>query len=373
MHALRRRDRLDTHTNDVRRGASQVSRFLFLAVIGLIAWAVLDYFFGASFFLRADGIVSQKQFIISAPVQAMVTDMTVSPGMHVHAGQKLGTIASEQVEETIATLTTQLTGHLSQVAQLALRREQLRTLVPSAKQRAADAQLVWHQAKGIADQRFLTAMRAAELKGNASKLADEAASLEAESRSLESRLQSLEDAAAGARNAINKLKNSYRDGEIVAPVDGVISAKLASVGEVVVPGNEIAEILTGEKQVLAYLPDSYLFPVSVGDEVEVRYGYNSHQGIVTDLLPLSASVPVEFQRAFQARERGHMMRISVPADIMVPTMARVRIRQSLIAAPVTRRLIKKARSATSTVAASCLPIVESTIRVAIDRIARAFG
>lgn len=329
MRALRRRDRVDSHRNDVRRSASRASRFLFLLFLGALSILLLDYLFGSSLFLRADGLVVQRKVVVAAPDQARIVALNVVPGAKVAQGQVIARVSSERVAESVANLTTTLTGHLSRIAELEVRADQLKVQVPSARQRAQDAEAVWAQTRGIADQRLLTASRAAEIRGLASSLNDQAAALQAEASSLENRLSDLKRAASEARTAIDRLRDAYGSGEIAAPVSGVVGAKLASVGEVLVAGASVLDILTGEKGVLAYMPDSYLFGVGPGQEVTVGYGYDSYPGRVAELLPVADQLPLEFQRVFQPRERGQLVRITLPQDAPIPVFAKVRIREPI--------------------------------------------
>ena len=327
MRTLRRRPRIDTHRNDVRRSASRKARLAYIVLLGAMAYAMLDYLFGATLFLRADGMAIQKKFVVAATEQIRITAVYVSPGTHVVQGQEIAKASSPRVAESLANLTTSRTGHLSRIAELEVRRDQLAALIPSARQRAQDAGAVWEQARSIVDQRLISAQRAAELRASALNLNDQVAAFEAEARSIDGQLADLKKAADESLHAIENLKRAFGGGEIVAPVTGVVGARIASVGEVLTPGNSVTEILAGEKHVLAYLPDVYLFPVGPGHQVRVEYGYDSYPAIISEILPLSDQVPLEFQRVFQPRDRGQLVRISLAPDAPIPVFAKVRIRE----------------------------------------------
>jgi hypothetical protein len=75
----------------------------------------------------------------------------------------------------------------------------------------------------------------------------------------------------------------------------------------------------------AYLPDSYLFDLKVGQRVYVRSYTQSIVGVVESLLPMTDAMPPEFQIPGDVRQRGQVFKISIPEGASLPLDQKVKI------------------------------------------------
>jgi hypothetical protein len=152
-------------------------------------------------------------------------------------------------------------------------------------------------------------------------------------QSLKAELVSLAGELAANRNALRQVSDTYGslqhafdDGALYAPAAGHVGSKVMSAGAVLGPGgNDIATIYTGPSFILAYLPDSYLFDLKVGERVFVRSYTQSMIGLVEDLLPMTDAMPPEFQVPGDVRQRGQIFKISIPESVSLPLDQKVKI------------------------------------------------
>ena len=129
--------------------------------------------------------------------------------------------------------------------------------------------------------------------------AREAAALRAEAASLESEKTALEGNISRSVGALEKARQTYRDGAIVASVGGTVGAKVVPAGTVLRPGEALADIYHGDKYVIAYLPTSRLYPIAIGKPVIVTDGVNrpaqgSHRAHRRHHGRGARRVPIEF-------------------------------------------------------------------------------
>jgi hypothetical protein len=83
-------------------------------------------------------------------------------------------------------------------------------------------------------------------------------------------------------------------------------------------GEPLLEILTGESHVLAYTNPGTLYRIRPGDPVTIKYGMRTLRGWIEEVLPITAALPQEFQKAFRPKERAQVIRIAIEKTVDVP-------------------------------------------------------
>ena len=154
-------------------------------------------------------------------------------------------------------------------------------------------------------------------------------SLSAESRVLKDELNALTAAVKDAEAALRDLQASYADGLVRASVAGSIGASVPSVGDVYRPGDQLLSIFSGEPYVLVYLPRRYIFPIYVGMRLQVTDGRRTANAIIAEILPLTATLPKEFQNTFQPLNRNQLAKIRLSRKASFPLNQKVSVTRSL--------------------------------------------
>ena len=142
---------------------------------------------------------------------------------------------------------------------------------------------------------------------------------------LNGELSSLDKAFANANDAITKLQALYSDGIVRSPVSGSIGASVPSVGNVYRPGDPILSIYSGDPYVLVYLPRRYLFPLFVGMELRLTDGRDIADGVIAEILPVTDTLPKEFQNTFQPQDRNQLAKIKLASPATFPLNQKVSV------------------------------------------------
>lgn len=310
MKRLRSKSRVDTLAVQQSWRSGQWTRRIYLVLLAAIALVVLNYSLGDAVILRADGMVVRDRYDVGATFPAKVAAVYVEKGDRVDKGQVLAKLESAEILKDIAQLSLQFADISTRDAQIAIRAGTTRELVPLAERHAeqsASAVQRYETMKGL-----IPTNRQSEALGSKYMTAARLAELKNEAKVIEKQLPLLQAAQERAQQALSQLDAFYDKGNIKAPFSGVLGSKVPVPGQVVNFGDVLFDLYGTHTEVLAYLPEMYLFRLDVGDKVNVTGGRTSAIGTVDAILPVTDALPPEFQNTFRPRDRGQLVRISLP-------------------------------------------------------------
>jgi multidrug resistance efflux pump len=271
---------------------------------------------GDRFVLTADGLVTQDKVVVASPYDARIREVLVRPGDQVQAGDTIAVVQSATLSRTLAELSAEKARLQARVAQLQGRRSVVEKLLPVVEQNTKSASdylgdMQQAKSRGLAVERTLQEMSALVVASSERTL-----TLSAEQVSLETELSGAREALKEIEGSYANMQSIYQQGVLRAPVAGTIGANVGSVGEVLAPGmSKVAQIHTGPAYVLAYLPDSYLFDVQEGQPVAVKARGQTVTAYIQKVLPVTETLPSEFQNPNRARTRGQMVRIELEEKV----------------------------------------------------------
>lgn len=102
---------------------------------------------------------------------------------------------------------------------------------------------------------------------------------------------------------------------ITALQDGVVTSKNYELGDIVAPGNNIADIAAlNDVYVLSYVPAKYLDKVFYGQELEVRTSLGTQRGKIVFIDVSSEYTPKDMQSSADTERESVKMKVSVPGD-----------------------------------------------------------
>lgn len=312
MKRLRSTTNVDTINLDRDWKSGQWTRRIYLVVLALIALVILNYTVGDAVMLRADGMVVRDRYEVAATFPAKVSAVFADQGDRVDGGQVLAKLESAEILKDIAQLSVQFADVSTRDAQLEIRAATTQALMPLAERHAEESARAverYDSMKGL-----IPTNRKDEALGSEYLTAERLAGLKNESRIITKQLPLIEAAQERAKSALSQLDAFYDQGNIKAPLPGVLGSKVPVPGQVVSFGDVLFELYGTRAEVLAYLPDMYLFSLNVGDKVRITGGRTSAIGTVEAILPVTDALPPEFQNTFRPRDRGQLMRIALPAD-----------------------------------------------------------
>jgi multidrug resistance efflux pump len=282
---------------------------------------------GGVVLLKASGLVAREHIAIGAPyLETRVRQVFVHPGDKVEAGQKIAVVESTSVSRTLAELAMEKARLDTRIGAVEARQAAIGMLLPAAEANARQSQDYLDKVSGASRNGLVVDKLLTDINSAAFAAAEKHQSLKAERVSLASELTAYHSALKQVSETYDSLQQAYAGGALYAPVTGYVGSKVMSAGAVLGPsGNDIATIYTGPSFILAYLPDSHLFDLNVGQRVYVRAYSKSIVGFVEDLLPMTDAMPPEFQIPGDVRQRGQLFKISIPESASLPLDQKVKI------------------------------------------------
>jgi len=306
----------------------KLRRFLlvsFLLIAGGLV--VVDIMSGTTLFFSADGIVTRERVAISSPHEnTRIRELFVRPGDHVEAGQKIALVESGAVLRSIADLSVEAARLRGKLAEIDAREVAVDVLLPEAEAAAKQFKTFLDRISGVGAAGFVTDKTVTDIVTAHFVAAEKLASLRAEKQSLGKERAPYVAALDDVTRSYDALQLSYSTGLITAPVSGYVGTHIGVVGEVLTASSPaITDIYTGDSYILAYVHDGYVVGIERGQQVKVELRTRSVMGVVTQLLPVTAAVPPEFQMPARPRMRGQLMRVSIPGGADFPIGEQVKL------------------------------------------------
>jgi multidrug resistance efflux pump len=286
---------------------------------------VANYLLGDFFLLNADGLVLRDQHVVATTYIARVESVEVREGQAVKAGDALLKLQSTELLERLADLSTKQADIIAKITDFKVRAESVTELLPLAERREAEAAQAIHQFDTLLEGKYVTSVRYEEALRANYEASRERVTLFTQGNVLKEELTSLDQARNDADDALTKLQSIYADGLVHSPVNGAIGTTIPSIGNVYRPGDPILSIYSGEPYVLLYLPRRYLFTIHTGMEVRITDGREVADGVVTEILPLTDTLPKEFQNTFKPSDRNQLAKIKITAQSPFPLNQKVTV------------------------------------------------
>jgi len=328
MRPLRKRVRPDNLPNDQRVARGSLGRIIYLVLLVVFVGAVLNYFFGDYFLLRADGLVLRDHTVVATTYIASVEKVDVTEGQKVDKGQPLLQLQSSELLERIADLSVKQADLAAKATEFKIRADSVEQLLPLAERREKESEKVLKLFDGMAKEGFVRSVPYADALSANYDASKDRVTLGSQARVLKDELAALEKARSDANNTFLDLQKLYADGLVRAPVSGSIGTTVPFAGNVYRPGEPLLKIYWGEPYVLLFLPRRYLFSIDVGMELKVTDGRHTEKGVVTQILPLTDALPKEFQNTFQPSDRNQLAKVKLPPNSRFPLNQKVTVSES---------------------------------------------
>ncbi|MFY0613015.1 MAG: HlyD family efflux transporter periplasmic adaptor subunit [Hyphomicrobiaceae bacterium] len=307
---IRSRPRLDVLQNDVGSRTGRWGKWVYFCLLIAFASLLLNYLFGSMLFLRAQGIVLRPELVIAAPFEAQIREINVRPGERVAAGTRIARLESATMMRSISDLASQFSNLRTRIAQLEGRRSIVKQVLPIAQRVEKESKAHFQRVRSLASAGYSNTAHLQETSVAYHNAASKRISLAAELASLQREIEENQRTLREVQSAYDRLRRIYADGEIVAPVNGIVGPTVASNGEVILTGKPLLKIYNGKSYILAYLPNDYQFSVERGSKVFVDSGGENAVAVIEDILPVADRLPSEFRAQIRATPRSRLMRVN---------------------------------------------------------------
>ena len=315
-------DRLDPNIPDPvesrRRAAGRFVRIVYAtSVFGVLGFLVI-YFGAPLVYLSGPGTVSAPAHVVSLPYLVQVRAVHVARGAAVKAGDEIGLVRSPEQDNIVAT-------YMRGLADIASRRSQLRVEARVAQETLGAARAYKELTEAAADQ--IEGSQAASLTFRLEMHRERAAarkaviSQEATVAEAVTQLADLDEFAQQLRGRLDEVERNFADGRVLAPINGIVSTNLATVGQSPVAGTPIAEILDpSDVHVDWHIPNARLVEPVVGNEVLVLFGNRRLPGRISEILPVSDVYAAKQQLFARDRPATQIARIRFAPEVVPPPL-----------------------------------------------------
>jgi HlyD family secretion protein len=247
-----------------------------------------------------------------------VTHMNLVPGATVKVGAEIGQVLSPEQDSIVAT-------YMRALADISGRTAELRIKARVA-QESLEAVRSYLRVTEEAVERVET-MSAATVTFRMEVLRERASarkaviSQEAEVAESTIQLASLDEFIKQLRGRLNEVDRHFDKGHVVAPIAGIVSTGLAHVGQSLVAGTPIAEILDPTDIFVDwYIPNERLLDPKAGNEVLLLFGNRRIHAKIAQILPVSAVYAGTQQLFARDRPATQIARIRLDPDAVPPAL-----------------------------------------------------
>jgi HlyD family secretion protein len=282
-------NRLDPNIPDPvesrRRAAGRAVRFSYAAIVfGILGFFVV-YFGAPLVLLGGPGTVTSPHYVISFPFVVRVLSMRVTPGETVKVGEEIGQVRSPEQDTLVATYLRGLADVTSRKAELRVKARVARESLDAARNYL---KLTEEAVQRIEESSSVSLVYRVEILRERAAAQKAVVSQEAEVEESITQLSDLDEMSARLRESLESAERNFADGRVLAPTAGVVSTSLARVGQSLVAGTPVAEILD-PKDVFVdwYIPNERMANPTVGQEVMVLFGNRRIRGKIAEILPVS--------------------------------------------------------------------------------------
>jgi multidrug resistance efflux pump len=315
-------NRLDPNIPDPvesrRRAAGRFVRFTYATIVfGVLAFFII--YFGAPFvYLRGPGVVTSPRYVVSLPFTVQVNQMKLVPGATVKAGEEIAEVLSPEQDSIVATYMRALADISGRTAELRIKARVAQESLEAARSYLRVTEEAAERIDAMATATVTFRMEVLRERASARKAV---VSQEAEVAESAVQLASLDDFIQQLRNRLGEVEAHFAHGRVFAPIVGIVSTGLAHVGQSLVAGTPIAEILDPTDVFVDwYIPNARLFEPEVGNEVLVLFGNRHLSGKIAQILPVSGVYAGTQQLLARDRAATQIARIRISPDASPPPL-----------------------------------------------------
>jgi multidrug resistance efflux pump len=287
-------------------------------LLWLVTW-IMGSFAGGSFYSSADGIVTGDLGVVSPEYTVTVLTVEVRNGDKIKKGDVVARVSSSRVAEATANLSTQASQLVTKMAEITARSGMIDQLVSGAETRDNIVNKNANELSRIREQKLLPLITDNAVAEQVFKGQQELANLRAEKETIGRQVAQIVAASRFTDQALTDIQTLFDAGRMRAVFDGYVSGVEAGIGSVIVPGQNVMELVGEKRYVLAYFPISRIYDLKVDAPVTIDVGLtNWLPGKITQVTPIAQRLPKEFQRALSAVDRQQLVRIDFDEGVKLP-------------------------------------------------------
>ena len=294
-----------------------------LALAGYLAWAG-----GRSLvFLEGPGYVEAPKYLASTPYLSRITHMNVTSGVHVEIGDVLAFSTSPQVERERTELLRLELDQANREGELKIRLRVASATLAASQERLRFADEIF--AKADHHPTVSTSYRIDVFKERSEALLLNSQA-EAEVQEIRLQLDRIKTHTDEMRRRLDQLDKDFAGGVVVSPVAGIVGLGIAHDGQVISPGQPIAEIYdVSESYIDWHVPSFRLFFPALGDVVFIYQGRSFVPGYVWEILNLADTDRSQNESLLRSPQVKQVVRVkTLHHEATLPLHAEVVVRMN---------------------------------------------
>jgi HlyD family secretion protein len=315
-------NRLDPNVPDPvesrRRAAGRLVRIAYATIVfGVLAFFVI--YFGAPFvYLGGPGTVSSPRYMVSLPYTVQVSHIDLVPGAAVKAGEEIGQVLSPEQDSIVATYMRALADISGRTAELRIKARVAQESLEAVRSYMRVTEEAVERIDAMSTATVTFRMEVLRERASARKAV---ISQEAEVAESAIQLASLDEFIQQLKGRLDEVQRHFGQGRVFAPIAGIVSTGLAHVGQSLVAGMPVAEVLDPTDIFVDwYIPNERLIDPEVGNEVSVLFGNRRIPGKISQILPVSAVYPGSQQLLTRDRPATQIARIRFDPGAVPPPL-----------------------------------------------------
>src|ERR1700730_13699800 len=315
-------NRLDPNLPDPvesrRRAAGRLVRIAYATIVfGVLAFFVI--YFGAPFvYLGGPGTVSSPRYAVSLPYTVQISHMNLVSGTTVKAGEEIAEVISPEQDSIVATYMRALADIAGRTAELRIKARVAQESLESAR---SYMRVTEEAAQHVDTMSAATVTFRMEVLRERASARKAVVSQEAEVAESAIQLASLDELIQQLRGRLDDVERDFHKGRAFAPIAGIVSTGLAHVGQALVAGTPIGEILyPTDIFVDWYIPNARLIDPEVGNRVFVLFGNRRIPGKISQILPVSGVYAGSQQLLARDRPATQIARIHFDPNTSSPPL-----------------------------------------------------
>jgi multidrug resistance efflux pump len=247
-----------------------------------------------------------------------VSRMNLEPGATVKAGEEIGEVLSPEQDSIVATYMRALADIAGRTAELRIKARVAHESLEAVRSYMRVTEEAVERIDAMSTGTVTFRMEVLRERALARKAV---VSQEAEVAESAIQLASLEEFIKQLQSRLDEVQSHFGRGRVSAPIAGIVSTGLAHVGQSLVAGTPIAEILDPTDVFVDwYIPNVRLIDPEVGHEISVLFGNRRIPGKISQILPVSAVYAGTQQLLTRDRPATQIARIRFDPGALPPPL-----------------------------------------------------
>lgn len=316
MRRIKKPSMLYKTPQDIRRHSFGVAKYVYLSILLLFVFIILNYIFYPAYLLNGDGFVLSERETVALEYDAKVKLLLVENGETVEAGQSLFLHDSLYYKSVFIKSTTDYADILMKYHKFLSDMNKLKAQITASKEYS---QFVETNKKKL-DQLYSGHVTDIDRVLNETTRLYESnkdlLTLKAEYESTIKAFDQLKDVVGLSSKTLSDMIEEFNDGLVKTPVSGVVGGLSITPGTVVLKGEPIMELYYGRRYISVLFEESFI-EHKVGDPVIVYIpGKKFKVGRIVDVGAYSAKLPEEIKPKYRPPGRRSIATVLVEQDVL---------------------------------------------------------